>query len=286
MTMKRLGFLLLALASALPAVAHPDAAHSLAELERHLAETPDVPNLHLRKAELLIRRSHPNAARPSVERALALAPEDPETVLLQVRLAHAEKDLPQALAAARETTRRFPDFAAGWKWLARIEKENGGTDEAITAKLRHLSFPDSVDPGDFLTAAAWLRERNGGGDAVLALDTLDQAVARFGPIITVQQTAIQLEISLSRYDPALARVAAMVRKYGPAASSSLLRADIHEAAGRHAEAASACDSAIALIDAQAGGSSPELARHRAEILLRKEAAVKKAERDIEQSRQK
>ncbi|WAC19167.1 tetratricopeptide repeat protein [Luteolibacter sp. SL250] len=274
--MKTLLFLLFASAAVLPATAHPDPAHSLAELDRHLAETPDDAMLHLRRAELLLRRNHPETARPSVVRALALSPDNPEIVLVSVRLAHAEGRLPQALAKAQEATRRFPEFPPAWKWLARLRKESGDANGAIDAKLRHVSFKDAVDPGDFLTAAAWVRERNDEGDPLLALSVLDQAVGVFGPIVALQQAAIPLEISLSRHEQALARVAALVRKYGPSASSSLLRADIHEAAGRHAEAAAACDSAIAMLDASAVKGDDPLAAIRGKILLRKEENLRKA----------
>jgi len=260
----------ISLLCALPAAAHPDPAHSLAELDRHIAETPDDATLHLRRAELLIRRNHTKKARPSMERALALAPENPEVVLLTVRMAHTEKDLPLALSQAKETTRRFPDYAPGWKWLARIQMESGGKDEAIAAKLRHITFKDAVDPGDFLTAATWLQQRDGDGDALLALTTLDQAIVLFGPVIGLQQAAIPLEIALGRHEQALARVAALVKKYGPSASSSMLRADIFEAAGRHAEAAAACDSALALLESTATtGNEDPLTAVRERIRQRK-----------------
>jgi|GEM_PF-3795023 len=273
--MKKFIPLLLAFASAFPATGHPDPAHSLAELDRHLAEAPDDAILHLRRAELLLRRNHPDTARPSVERALVLSPENPEIALLPVRLAHAEGHLPQALAKAQEATRRFPGFPPAWKWLARLRKESGDGNEAISAKLRHVSFKNAVDPGDFLTAAAWIRERNHDGDSFLALSSLDQAVGVFGPIVALQQAAIPLEISLSRHEQALVRVAALVKKYGPSSSSSLLRADIYEAAGRHAEAAAACDSAIAMLDASVAKGDDPLTAIREQILARKEENLAK-----------
>lgn len=257
------------------AEAHPDPAHSLAELDRHLAETPDDPMLHLRRAELLLRRDHPAEARPSVERALSLAPDHPEVVLLGVRSAHAEKDLPRALSRAREAAERFPDFAANWKWLALIQKESGQTDEAITSKLRHLSFKDVVHPADFLTVVTWLQERNGKGDALKALEAVDQAVELFGPIVALQQAAIPLEISLARHEQALARVAALVKKYGPSASSSLLRADVFEAAGRYAEAGAACDSALAMLATGKNDNKDPLAAVREKIEARKQENLRR-----------
>ena len=71
------------------------------------------------------------------------------------------------------------------------------------------------------------------------------------------------------------RVAALVKKYGPSSSSSLLRADIYEAAGRHAEAAAACDSAIAMLDASVAKGDDPLTAIREQILARKEENLAK-----------
>lgn len=240
----------------LPAAAHPDPAHSLAELERHLAETPDNPTLHLHKAELLIRRKLTKAARPSVQRALALAPDDPQIFLLTSRLAHASGDLPQALHSARAATQRFPGHPPAWKWLAALAKQADLPEEALTAKLLHLSFPDSTDPGDYLTASTWLLDTHTPDAPTRALTTLDTAIARFGPLMPLQEAAIRIETSLSRHDHALARVSTLVAKYGPSPSASIMRVDIFEAASRHAEAAAACDAAIALLPQHTSPDNP------------------------------
>jgi predicted Zn-dependent protease len=267
--MNKLLFLPLACIGVLHAYAHPDPAHTLAELDRHLPDTPDDATLHLRRAELLLRRNHLKTARPSVVRALSLSPENQEILLLSVRLAHAEGNMQEALARAEDATRRFPRFPSAWRWIAQLRKENGEENAAIDAKLRHLSFKDAVDPGDFLTAAAWVRERNQEGDTLKALSILDQAVVAFGPIVSLQKAAISIEITLSRHEHALTRVTNMVKKYGPSASLSVLRADIYEAAGRNLEAAAACDSAVALLDVTTGKRNDHHTTLRNEILVRK-----------------
>jgi hypothetical protein len=63
----------------------------------------------------------------------------------------------------------------------------------------------------------------------------------------------------------------LVRKYQPSASYSILRADIFEAAGRHREAASACDSAIALLSMhpRSGNAGDEVATQIATLNDRK-----------------
>ncbi len=274
--MKASTVILLAWALLLPLGAHPDAAHSLAELDRHLAETPDDAILHLRRAELLLKRNHPETARPSVEAALRLSPDDPAVLLLRARLSYATGDIPATLAAAGGITGRFPDYAPAWDLLARLHREQGSNDDAIAAKLRHLACSESVDPGDFLTASSWLRERNRTGDTQLSLEMLDRGIARYGSLTVLQQAAIPIECSLGRHDDALRRVQALVLKYQPSAAFSLLRADICEAAGRYPEAASACDSAVALLDAQPDTAGSPLAGYRDEILRRKQENLGKA----------
>lgn len=258
--------------------AHPDPAHSLAEINDHLKDTPDDIALHLAKADLLLRRGHPEQAEASIMRVLLLAPDQPEAVLLRIRLAHSLKNLPLALAHAKEITLRFPEYAAGWKWLARLHQENGNIDEAINTKTHHLSFKDSVDPVDYLTACSWLRERNAAGDHLLALGILDQGISHFGSIVAFQQAAIPLEISLSRFEEALARVSELVKKYGPSATHALLRAEIYEASGRYTEAAGACDSAIAILEAQLPSEDSPLNSLLIEIRARKQENLKKSDR--------
>jgi len=272
--MKLPAILLLATTALLPA--HPDAAHSLTELNRHIRESPDDPILHLQRAELLLRRNHPETARPSVEKALLLTPDDPSVLLLNAKLLRATGSISEAILRAKEITSRFPDHTPAWDLLAALLHDDGKYDEAIAAKLRHLEHRDHIDPSDYLTAASWIRQRNQPGDPGLTLTVINQAADQFGTLTAIQEMAIRIECDLARYDDALKRVRILVMKYQPSAAFSLLRADILEAAGRHAEAAGACDSAIALLDAQPKESQGNLSGHRSSIQERKEQNLRTA----------
>ncbi|GAA5129169.1 tetratricopeptide repeat protein [Luteolibacter yonseiensis] len=251
-----------------PLSAHPDPGHTLAEIDSHLAESPDDPELLRRKAELFLQTGHVRQAIPVAVKALSISPDDPATLLLQARVSVARKNPENAITRLEEINRRFPRFADAWALMARLRHEAGNTDGAITAKLRQLETDDQPAPVDFLNAAAWLVQRAGSGDADMAVSLLDRGIGLFGNVIELQRSAIRLECSLGRHDAALRRVDTLVARYRPSVEFSLLRADIHEAAGRYRDAASACDSAIALLDIET--ESPPVAQLRESILRRKE----------------
>lgn len=267
--MKLTSTALLSACLSLAAAAHPDPGHTLAELDKHLAESPDDSGLLHRKAELLLQSGHPQMAAPLVARALERSPADPSILLLQARLAQAAGKRGEAVARVTEITRLHPKFAAGWDLLARYHHDAGRRDEAIPAKLHQLDVDAHPGPGDFLTCAAWLRDRGQPGDADAALAILDRGIARFGGLTGLQQAAITLECSLGRHAAALARVDALVKKFRPSIEFSLLRVEIFEAAGRYREAAAACDSAIALCQPMEKSPDHEVSKFRQEILRRK-----------------
>lgn len=240
--------ILLALLLALPIAAHPDPRHTLEHLDEHLAETPDNPELLTQKADLLIATRHPELARPVVSKLLALEPGKPENLLLDARVSLEETDTPAALAKTTALTAAHPEFTPGWNFLSRVEEESGHREQAIAAMLRCLTLSPKPSPTDVMTSAAWLRERARPGDAEAAIALLDQALAKLGVLSGLHYLAIEIELALGQYDSPLRRIDALTARFRPSVDLSLRRADILEKAGRHPEAAAACDSALALLD--------------------------------------
>lgn len=113
-----------------------------------------------------------------------------------------------------------------------------------------------------------MRARGQPGDAAATLAVLDRGIDRCGGLTGLQRAAIALECSLARHTTALGRVDALVTKYRPSITFSMLRAEIFEAAGRHREAAAACDSALSLIHPLEKSAEGEVFRLRQEILGR------------------
>lgn len=234
---------------ALPLTAHPDPKHTLEHLEEHLKETPDNPQLLAQKVELLMDTEHLDLARPVCDRLLEVAPGKREFLLLEAQVTLEERDTASALEKTRAVTATNPDFAAGWKFLSRVEEESGNREAAIAAMLHSLSVNPKPAPSDVLTCAAWLRERAKPGDIETAISEIDKGLAKLGVLSGLHYQAIELELPLGHYDSALRRIDALTARFRPSADLSLRRAEILEKAGRYDEAAAACDSALALMDA-------------------------------------
>ncbi|MCW1921480.1 tetratricopeptide repeat protein [Luteolibacter arcticus] len=224
--------------------AHPDPSHSLEQLEEHLAETPDDPELLRRKADLFLSTGHPDLARPVVDRLLVLDSREPENLLLDARVCRAKKDTATRTKAA-DLVKAHPKFAPGWLFLAQIEDDKGDRQEAISAMRQALDLSAKPSATDVLTCAAWLEKR---GDKPEAIAVIDQGLAKLGVLSGLHQKAIELELTLRHYDSALRRVDALTGRFRPSVALSLQRADILESAGRFKDAAASCDSALALLD--------------------------------------
>ncbi|MCW1883354.1 hypothetical protein OKA04_01345 [Luteolibacter flavescens] len=225
--------------------AHPDPSHTLEHLEEHLAETPDDPELLRQKADLLLSAGHPDLARPVVTRLLELEPKQQKNLLLDARISRVKKEegtLPKASALVAA----HPKFAAGWLFLAHVERDAGHKDEAVTAMRKALDLTVKPSPTDVLTCAAWLEES---GDKAGAVAVLDQGLAKIGVLAGLHQKAIELEITIGQHDSALRRVDALAARFRPSVDLSIQRASILEKAGRFKEASESCDSALALMQA-------------------------------------
>lgn len=237
-------FILTTLLLPFPLIAHPDPRHTLEHLEEHLAETPDDAGLLREKADLLLATGQPDLAQPVIERLLAIAPGMPENLLLDARVSLA-KNGPSTFTKASALTLAHPEFAPGWNLLARIEDSRARRDQAIAAKRRYLELARKPAPGDVLTCATWIAEA---GDADAAITILDQGLAKLGVLTGLHQKAIDLELTLGRHDSALRRVDTLAARFRPSVELSLRRAEILEKADRPAEAAAACDDALALLE--------------------------------------
>lgn len=226
--------------------AHPDPRHTLDEIDAHLLENPSDPALLIRKADLFIQTRQFEPAAGIISKLLETEPNNTEVLLLDARLLLDQKKNEEAAAKARSLTEHSPRSAEAWKLLARAEEATAQREQAIAAMRKHMDLASKPGPGDALLCASWLHEA---GDKAAAVAVLDQCLAKVGCLSGLQHKAIGIEMELERYDSALRRIDALEARFRPAVDLSLKRAEILAKANRFAEAASACDSALALLDA-------------------------------------
>lgn len=238
--------LLLAALLIAPLSAHPDPRHTLDEIEAHLLEKPGDTQLLLRKADMLLLTKQLPPAAEVIANLLEAGSTDTEVLLLDARLSLDLGKQGEAVEKARSLVVRHPRSEAAWKFLARAEEAVGQRPQAIAAMRKHIDLAAKPGPGDTLLCAAWLQES---GEPDAAVKVIDQCLAKVGCLSGLQHKAIGIEVELERYDSALRRIDALEARFRPAVDLSLRRAEILEKAARFAEAAAACDSALALLEA-------------------------------------
>lgn len=230
--------------------AHPSPSHTLDEINEHLEESPNDQAQLRSKAHILIVMGKFEDAHEIVHQLIHADPKNPENLLLDARITVLlEKNINGAITEAESLTKSAPDFGPGWDFLADLLYQTGRKDKAIAAKKKYLEVSESKNPSDYLTCAAWLRDRGKAGDAQAAIEVLDQGTARIGVLTGLEQAAIALDLSLKQWNSALRRIDLLTARLRPNVDLASQRADILMQAGRFAEAAAAYDSAIAILKA-------------------------------------
>lgn len=258
--------------------AHPSPSHTLDEINAHLEDSPNDPALLRDKAETLITMNRLGEARDISNQLLKAAPTEPENLYLAAKLTLLNGDSAQALAQTENLTRTTPGFAPGWNLHADLLYQATRRDEAIVAKQKYLQISETQDAAEYVTCAAWLRERGRPGDPQAAIVLLDQGVARIGVLMGLEQAAIEIDLSLKQWDSALHRLNILTARFRPSADLNVQRANILMQAGRFQEAASAYDAAIAILQASpsANRKPEQLIPRIAALQEQKQAALSKA----------
>jgi tetratricopeptide (TPR) repeat protein len=188
-----------------------------------------------------------DAASEIIAKLLGSRPNTPDLRLLEIRLLLDQKQGEEAASKASVLTEEQPRNEEAWRLRALAEEARGRRREAIVAMGKHMELTAKPNPGDALLGAGWMAEN---GDPAGAVKILDQCLSKVGCLSGLQQKAIGLEMGLGRHDSALRRIDALEARFRPSIDLSLKRAEILEKAERFSDAAAACDSALALLEAQ------------------------------------
>ncbi|MBM3843094.1 MAG: tetratricopeptide repeat protein [Verrucomicrobia bacterium] len=234
---------LLAAGVAGPLGAHGDDQRVLELLTAELARAPDA-DLHLRRGELHRHLRDWERAEADYAAAARLAPELAVVAYFRARARLEAGDTAGALPAIDRFLAAEPGSPEGWFLRAEIHAAAGRTAAAAADCARGIELAPEPRPEHYLRHARLLA---GGGDRGAALAALEAGLGRLGPVVSLVEQALALELERGEPEAALRRIdtalAAAPRREG----WLFRRGEVLERAGRPAEARAAYAEGLAAL---------------------------------------
>lgn len=190
--------------------AHGDVSERIHRLDHAIEDHPNDTALWIERGRLHLDDGHAARARDDFLSALQA---DPKRVEAHYYLAQAQLTLGDADAALR-SVQEFLDVVTSDAARARglvlrgdILSASGKALDAADAYVNAVALSREIKPDHVLFAANAYREA---GRPAAALNVLNEAVTRLGPLHVLNERALALELEQQRYDLALARVDRML----------------------------------------------------------------------------
>lgn len=227
------------------ACAHGELMIRIADVTRQIkAATNHVAPLYLERGELHREHLEWDAAESDYARVERLQPG-----LLAVDFCRAIMldDAGRTLAAEatfNKVIARSPTNGEALVGRARVRMKLGKQKLAISDFENGLKLLADPKPEYFLELAhAWENQKRGND----ALRTLDEGIARLGPLVSLEAFAVELELARKNTDAALARLDAIIQQSPRKEDWLARRGEILLNAGKPAEARNAYQAALASI---------------------------------------
>jgi tetratricopeptide (TPR) repeat protein len=198
----------------LPVPAHGDLHDQIANMDRQIAAAPRNAALYLRRAEL--HRIHREWAAADLDYAkvLALEPQHPDVSWLRARAWLEAGNAAAALPELDLYLGRFPDHASARLTRARVLAAVGRHAQAAAdyaVALEHLPEPE---PDHYLEQLYAQQSAELSWETQLA--SIESGLRRVGPVPSLEDAALEVELRAKQWDAALARLdrqaSAAVRK--------------------------------------------------------------------------
>lgn len=230
----------------LPVHAHEGLHEQIAAITAKIKRDPKNATLYLQRGEL--HRLHHDWVRAAADydRAERLQPS-----LLVVELARGKMLFDSGkLQRAKLTLDRFlsrqPVHYEGLITRARVLAKLGARTDAAKDFTQALSLSSASEPELYLERANVLASDVRRIDE--ALHGLDESINKLGPVVTLQVTAIDLELRRKNYDGALVRLDQIAAQSQRKESWLVRRGEILQLAGRDEEARAAFNAALTAIE--------------------------------------
>jgi predicted Zn-dependent protease len=227
-------------------MAHGDLSERIGELKAGVAQHPEDGSLRLSLAGLYFQNENFEEALAVLAALDRLAPGKFPTGKLRGSALLALRRPAEAREALDRFLARFPGDPQATLYRARALAALSVTGEALSAYREALQRTVTPEPDLFQEAAAAL---SAAGCKEEALSVLERGLKALGPIPSLAQCALDLELALKRFDAALTRVDSMRRASPRPEQWMAKRAAILTTAGRIGESRAAWQALIAHLDA-------------------------------------
>jgi len=187
---------------------HGDVHERIEGLTRQLAGQPND-ELLVRRARLYLEQGHAEDARQDLRRALEIAPDRHESFYY---LAQAERALGKHLDALRSADRFLAAVGnnaarvRGWVLKGDILVGQGRFRDGAGCFLKATELSNDPNPEHFLKAADAFHAAGSGR----SIQILDLGITRLGPLVTLQERALAIELETRQYEGALRRIEQML----------------------------------------------------------------------------
>lgn len=222
---------------------HPEIEAALQHLNPLIAAAPDDARLLLRRGELYARHEDWIAAEANLLRAAELDPGCPGLARTRGALALSRRHYREALDHLSAAVAAQPGDAEALILRARVHRALGHPAAARADLGRALALVAEPRPELYLEFAALQPS------APAAIATLDAAIARIGPALTLHLRALELEEGAGLIAAALARLETLATLSERRELWLKRRGDLLAHAGRFAESRAAYAAALAAIRA-------------------------------------
>jgi predicted Zn-dependent protease len=226
--------------------AHEGLPEQIVAITAKIKRDPKNASLYLQRGELY--RLHRNWTRAAADydRAIRLRPDLKVVDLARGKMFFEAGKFERARPALNRFLSEQPDHYEGLITRARVLAKLGDRLEAAKDFTQAMTKASVPEPELYLERAQVIA-----GDAKYideALSGLDEGIKRLGPLVTLQLSAIELELRRHNYDAALARLNVVTSQSERKETWLVRRGEILKLAGRQEEAHTAFNAALAAIE--------------------------------------
>jgi predicted Zn-dependent protease len=271
----RRGLVLALVLVAGPARAHGPFHDRIIAASERVARQPGNAEALVARGELYREHGDFDQAMADFDAAARALPPSEEVDLLRGRTLVDARRAHQAMVYLDRYLGRHPDSPAGFAERARAHEEVVARQAAADDYERAIELTARPAPDQYLRR---MRLQLAAGRPEAALGGLDEGIARLGPLASLEQPAIDLELEARRWPQALARID-LVAASSPRQESWLARrGEVLLLAGRRAEARRAFRAALAAVVALPPAERQRPTITELEARLRRRLALSRASR--------